>query len=338
MAISQERMAQLQELATKVKSNPEMMNKIFGTQQVTPQSILQEIGNPAVSNTSYNAVVKEAIDRTSPEAQRKATEFQQKQQLGATGAGLFGNVTQAPLSSFREAPVARTPEGIETKFEEDPEIVMQREIRKQTEADKEKKGQEARSDYTAARLKMDNLFDTWLNMVDRTKQITGLNPGPLAGVTTKILGLTKGNEFVEGFQGGLAEYGAAIGAQAIPGARAVRLVNLFKGTAPSEFSTIASGIENTAHSFKNALAADIARNLEDYFPNLSNKVLTNDDYDLIRKYILDFDQQYRSGLYKLAYEKNPELIPPEKRIELMQGEQESANDTLVNEVLDRLGG
>lgn len=179
---------------------------------------------------------------------------------------------------------------------------------------------DSEKDLINAELKMNNTFDSYLDVVDETFELTGVKPGLLGGALTTVLGKTKANEFYEAFQGGLVEYAAAVGRTAIPGARAVRMVDLFKGTAPSVFSTIEGAVATTARSMQNALSTDIARNIKEYVPGYED--MSKTEKREARQKLVDeneaFLKEFRERFFRLTYNKNPELLKPETRKKIEQ--------------------
>lgn len=174
----------------------------------------------------------------------------------------------------------------------------------------------SKADLFNADLKIGNTSDSWLDTVDFTFRETGLRPGPVAGVATQVLGRTKQNPYFEGFKGGMVEYAAAVGRIAIPGSRAVRIINLFKGTAPDSFSSIASGIQNASDSYRNAVSSDI-----------SNAISNNDkSYDPLiaaagtkEDYVRNLEQLYKITMAARVLRKNPDLFPEEEQVEVLGG-------------------
>jgi hypothetical protein len=171
-----------------------------------------------------------------------------------------------------------------------------------------------------AQLRISGTFDDYLNMVDETHRKAkdmGINlpPGLASGVVTSVMGKAQVHEFYEGFKGGLIEYAAAAGANAIPGARAVRLVALFENTAPNIFSSLPAAINNSAVSFRNAIFADMRANPTDYMPDYTGSLQDNRKLaEMGRKFYDD----YKEGMFLQAYIKNEELVPANYRVKIEQ--------------------
>lgn len=349
MAISKERMVQLQGLANKIKENPELQSQIMGGGQ--PQDILPprkalDIAQKAGVRTKagFGKSEAQAIEEGSLPFQQKQVE-RSRGRAGILPTTGLGGLQQAPIGQFEEIPTGVSPTGaIETKIERTPEAKLdQREREAELESDiqvktaEKKVVQKTRTDLTNARLKIGNIYDSFLDVADRTMKITGVQPGPLGGVLSVVLGATKANEFVNAFNAGSIEYGAAIGRIAIPGARAVRLVNLFKQTAPGKYDTIESGVEQSALSYRNALASAIASDPGEFFPELVGKRLTEEDFEFIDDKLREFQNSYREGLFELAYRKNPQLLGVTKRNELEKKlGMVSKEDTDLNALIDEL--
>lgn len=323
MAISEDRKKQLLELVGRLRDNPDLQKQILEPKP-TVGGLLSKVGAPVTSATIGQATT-EAMRQINPETLRE-TQAIEASRKGILPPSLAG-IRQTPPEQLQISPTGISPTtgAVETKIERTPEAKLaeteaQAELQSdiQTRTAQKKAVQTTRQDLTNARLKIGNTFQAWLDAVSRTEQITGQPPGPLGGAFTAVLGATKANEFVNAFVGGLTEYAAAVGRIAIPGARAVRLVNLFKETAPGKFDSVASAIEQSALSFKNGLATAISRDPESYFPELMGKALGPEEFDFIQEKLNDFQETYRQGLYELAFKKNPNLLPPDKRIELEQ--------------------
>jgi len=335
MALTEERKKQLTQLVVGA----------IQKQSPTTGDILQKTGGPFTPGVVSKAA-GEAIRQGTPEFGQEQAE-RERSRVGILPRGELGGIKQAPIEQFEEVPTGISPEGrIEKKIERTPEAGLELKRQeaeitadKEVRAKKLKDVQTTRQDLTNASLKIDNTFQSWLDAVSRTEEITGLPPGPLGGAFTTVLGATKANEFVNAFTGGLTEYAAAVGRIAIPGARAVRLVNLFKETAPGKFDSVASAIEQTALSYKNGLATAISRDPETFFPELAGKVLGREEFDFIRDKLNEFQETYRQGLFEIAFKKNPNLLPPDKRVELEKKfgvlDQEERN---VFNILEEEGG
>lgn len=220
-----------------------------------------------------------------------------------------GGATLKPIETEEEKEAA-----LQSKLQE-IQATGELETSKQVRTQKEKDILKAEQDFTNATLKIDNTFDSFLDVVERTREITGVEPGVISGSITSILGRTRANEFFQGFKGGLTEYAAAIGRIAIPGARATRLVNLFKGTAPTTFDTIASGIQTSADSFRNGLATDMSRNPEAYIKGFTklNKTEQREATAKLTVMLQGFEDTFKEGLLRRAFNKNPLLVPEKDR-------------------------
>lgn len=200
-------------------------------------------------------------------------------------------------------------------FGQSPAEAAQLDISKQVEGQREKDQVKTDQSLLNAELKMSNSFDAFLNVADRTMDLTGAKPGIVAGTFSHILGATKANDFVDGFKGSLIEVAAAVGAAAIPGARAVRLVNLFKDTGININQTIEGAIDTSMVSFKNALTSDMSKNPEAYIEGweLLSKEEQREQRKELSRIAKDFGDKYADTLLKQAYDKNPNLLKKETR-------------------------
>ena len=121
-------------------------------------------------------------------------------------------------------------------------------------------------------------------------------------------------EFQEAFKGAQPEYAAAIGRMAVPGARSVRLIDLFKKGAPSVWSSIPSGIINSARSARMQFAGYLAT-------EEGSKALGVDFdpmhplawKDAANKTLVRFEELYREGLNEMVYMRNPNLLDKQTR-------------------------
>jgi len=224
-------------------------------------------------------------------------------QAGAEGVqavpkDIFGNVTPEG-----EAIKAQNELFIKQKSSD---IEVQKQTRGQMAKDQLKTGQ----NLLAAGLQLGSSLDSFLDTAARTKELTGLPPGPIGGLFTTVLGKTKANEFVDGFNGSLIEVAAAVGAAAIPGARAVRLVNLFKKTGISVWQNMESAVQTTADSFRNALSKDMSRNVDKYIPNAKDLTFEEINTQLSEKLRI-FEAEYRRNAIQAIYKRDPELLKEE---------------------------
>lgn len=328
-------MGNVEELRQMFANNPELKQQMLA--QIQGQRKAGLLGQMAVSPKATN-VQKMGVEEQLRDVKRAEA------LAGAEATGFTPrpeSITAAGETTFK------IPQTAEEKLQEQQDALQlkrteaQAGTEAQLETQKRKSILTSQQDLTNARLKIGNAFDSWLEAVDRTKQITGVDPGVLGGVITEVLGKTKANEFVNAFKGGLVEYAAAVGRVAIPGARATRLINLFKTTAPTAFDTVPSAIEQSALSFKNGLATDMSREPSAYLPEVKDRRLTPEDYSKLDEMLREFQNQYREGLYKQAFDKNPELLPPDirQRLEAEATGQltPGLGDDEINALLDREG-
>lgn len=218
-------------------------------------------------------------------------------QLGSLGVGL----ERTPTGKLTDV-------GKEQLKAQANEISQNQAVQKEVAAQDAKTASSTRQDFTNAQLKIDNTFDSFLDVAERTMEISGVGPGVLSGAITKVLGETRANEFYQGFKGGLVEYAAAVGRISMPGSRATRLINLFKKTAPTTFDTIESGIQTTADSLRNALSTDMSRNAKEYLTEEQLKLPVTKQNEILKDQLRDFESTFRNGMLKQVYKRNPDLL------------------------------
>jgi len=140
--------------------------------------------------------------------------------------------------------------------------------------------------------------------------------GPIRGVLSKFVGATRQNPFWEAFKGSTIEYGAQIARIAMPGTRAARIINVFRETAPSDWSTIESGINNTAATLRGAISKDMAVHSEEYADLLGSgfgKLNTTEKYRKKQAVLDKLEKDYENVLYEQIYDAEPELLSDKVR-------------------------
>lgn len=224
-------------------------------------------------------------------------------------------------------------------------------IKKQEEAEitigKEVKSKEAkdvltaRQDLTNIGLKSQALFDEFVNVASKSKEVIGADPGPVSGLWSQLIGGTfRINEFIPAFRGGQIEFAAAAGRVAIPGARAVRLVNLFKKTAPTLFDTTESAAEQVSFTYRNALNSFLSRNLQDIRPDYAEALAAGDvntATNILREFNsqLDaFQSEFKDSLLKGVMSEDPSLLKEETQARLIN----SMNEEELKKLKASLGG
>jgi len=204
-------------------------------------------------------------------------------------------------------------------------------VKKQVLSQEAKKSAETQRLSKTAFTKMDTMFGAWLDTVARTYELTGIKPGPQQAPLTAILGKTRLNEFQEAFKGAQPEYAAAIGRMAVPGARSVRLIDLFKKGAPSVWSSIPSGIINSARSARMQFAGYLATEEGSkalgvpYDP--ANPLIWKDEAN---KILRNFEELYKEGLNEMVFMRNPNLLDTQTRNRLNKEFQAEMNRRKLN--------
>jgi len=199
---------------------------------------------------------------------------------------------------------------------------MQEKVQVQADTKRAKDIQSMALDVERADAALGNTFKGWLDNISWNYDTYGLKPGGIVGgLASKLAGATRTNPFWEGFYGSTLEYGAAVARIAMPGIRASRVIDTFKQTAPTDWSTVESGVYNTAISFRGAISKDLATHPEDY------KDLLGKDFDKLSKVeksqrkreVLDkIQDQYEIGLYKAIYKVEPGLFRDKKIIKRLE--------------------
>jgi len=189
-------------------------------------------------------------------------------------------------------------------------------VQKEVGAQKAKDISKMQQDVERADAALSNTFRGWLDNISWNYDTYGFKPGGVVGgLKSKITGITRKNPYWEGFHGSTLEYGAAIARIAMPGIRAARVIDTFKQTAPSDWSTVESGVYNSALSFRSAISKDIATNPNDYLDLLGSdfKSLDTVKKSQRKREVLDkLQDQYEMGLYKAIYKVEPKLFRDKK--------------------------
>jgi len=165
---------------------------------------------------------------------------------------------------------------------------------------------------TRGQLKTSTLSNTWIDMMDKQMDITGLKPGPQMGLSMLFTDPLKLNEFEEAFTGTSNDWATSQVAVHMPGSRATQLVAMFKQSRPSKWSTVEGGVENFAASYEGIITSDMEKSPQSYMPmghefNAANP----DDVKLLDAKKKIFSHDYKQGMYEQVYNKNPKLLKPE---------------------------
>jgi len=228
---------------------------------------------------------------------------------------------------------------LESELERAGERKAQESLRTAQLKDVEKRKVNLRS----SKLKLGNSLRSFIDVGRRTEQLVpGVKPGVLGGSISFILGKTKLNEFVRGFVGGLTEVAAAVGATAIPNARAVRLVSLFKGTGIGRFDTIESGVQTTADSIVNGMSGDMAAAPWEYiFGNLPterqakaewDKLTRNEQTEIVDtvlpQMLENFEDAFVSESLNTIFDEDPQLLG-DRTIKRIESERQIQRNTFT---------
>lgn len=196
-------------------------------------------------------------------------------------------------------------------------------VGKEVKSQEMKKSAETQRNLRNLRGRADVVMGGFIDYIDRAHQIHGQKPGPLTGAIGTIIDPLKINEFAEAFDGMNPEYSAAVARAAIPGVRALRMVDVFSKGKPSKWSTVDSGIRNASATQKMALAGYFAANPDKITDEAGKKIdwTTNprEWNNMVKHWSDKFQKEYEDGWYFTVYQKNPDLLEPEKVMEIEEG-------------------
>ena len=173
---------------------------------------------------------------------------------------------------------------------------------------------QTKQDVARAEMMIGTTFDKWLDTILWSYTEYGIKPGgPIGGIANKMLGATRKNPNWESFKGSLLEYGAGIARIAMPGIRAARAIKMFQDTAPTDWSTIESGFNNTAASLRSAVSKDIAAYEEDYYDVLGKDFPTlnlSEKHFRAKEFLRGMEDQFKEGMYRQLYKalSKPEVL------------------------------
>ena len=242
------------------------------------------------------------------------------------GVNDFLKPSLEPIPAFETTPSGSklTPKGEVQKdlFQKGQEAKIS--VAKETKSKEEKDILTAQQDLTNIGLKSQALFDQFINVVSKNKELIGVGPGALSGAISELFtGKFKINEFVPAFKGGQIEFASAAGRVAIPGARAVRLVTLFKQTAPELFDTTESAADQVSFSFRNALNSFLSRNLQQIRPDYAESLRAGDvqrSTEILQEYNQQLDawqQSFKDSLLKSVLFEEPDLLKEETQARII---------------------
>lgn len=222
--------------------------------------------------------------------------------------------------TLKVGPITETQEAIFTEEDkqrklDDLKATGEVESQKQLNSQILKNREKSKIDTLRAELKIGNTLDSFIDLVKRNQEITGVAPGPLSGLLINILTPTQLNEFRDGFQGGLIEVAAASARISMPGTRAVRAITLFKKTTVSEWETVESAIQTSADSYRNAITTNMGEDPKFYIEDYKNTPENNRRLGLMSR---DFEKSFKRMALDEVFNKNPELLLPETRRRLEQ--------------------
>ena len=246
--------------------------------------------------------------------------------MGALGAGTQESIPTSPSISSPSIPSQQTqqtmgldkwsydigPYKFDYKALQTPQE-REQEMKKSAEQQKQKDILKTSQDTARAEIAIGTAIDKWLDNSVYIYQEFGIRPGGITGgIMSKILGKTRANPHWEAFQGSLVDYGASVARIAMPGIRAARAINMFRTTAASDWSTIDSGIENFAASFRGAIGKDLAVHPEEYRDVLGEDYFSVDHVERSERrdaFLRLMEYKYKEGIYRQVYLREPNLVP-----------------------------
>jgi hypothetical protein len=263
-----------------VQQSPTTAGQVSSVGSVAGQTPTQGVAQAAAGNQQVEAL----LNRQFPSGQMIPTKAK------------IGGVTLEDVGTGIDADVARQQAMLPGKVSEQESTIRTKEgIERKVEAER-----------SAAAL--GTTTDEFLNMSVERMNTTGIKPGFGAGVVSKLTPAEE-NKHKEAFRGSRIETAAQVAAIAIPGVRAARVVNVFSQSAPSEFSTLESGINNSMVSLERAIQNDVIANQQEYGIESGNPLdIAKQAQEISKKVAL----QFRDAYYKRAYRADPRLFSDRK--------------------------
>lgn len=183
-----------------------------------------------------------------------------------------------------------------------------------------KKGAELKRLVTTGLARAKTMSDRWIKMVAFNKKNFGWKPGPASAIPTMVVGKLQQNPFYESFKGMGPEYGAGVARTAMPGIRAFRSIKFFQIGAPNEWSTVESGINNSAATMRMQMATYIGQNKYSD-PDVVSEFGSFDDdpsgwTDRVNTKLEAWENQFKTSIYRDLMKAEPSLVPDEWKASL----------------------
>jgi len=176
------------------------------------------------------------------------------------GGGLGGD--NPPLIKI---PDPSSPIGV--RLEVDPRWKAQIEVQKQTEAEEGKKSSEANRNFLVAKNKLKTTMAAFKAMANQE------GAGRVGGFQRILTGATGQNPYVKAYEGQLVEAAAALAKLAAPSARVGQeIIQQFRKTLPTKFSTMDEAINQIRFSLHNAFSTALGQAGEDFTPEMKSMI------------------------------------------------------------------
>jgi hypothetical protein len=143
-------------------------------------------------------------------------------------------------------------------------------IQKNASSKTKEYGDQQATGFANASAKLQLTLENWHKMVQATQQATGIGPGRINGLLSKIGGMTGANPYYEPFKTSLLETEVQLAKLSAPSARiGPDLIKTFGVVAPTEFSNTKEAKNNFVTSLTNAYSTYATSNA-DKFPDGAN--------------------------------------------------------------------
>ena len=212
------------------------------------------------------------MDMQAQQAKMAYEQWQQRQQqeafknlIGGAGAGRGGNGTGI-VSPYTLIPDPTKPMGFRTEI--DPAYKAQVEVDKQVSAQASKEKEDALRDFKIATNKLKVTMAAFKAMAQEAQ-----GAGRVAGLKNLFGGATGKNPYVKPYEGQLVEAASALAKLAAPSARiGQEIIQQFKKTLPTKFSTMDEAVTQIRFSLHNAFATALGQAGETYTPEIQKQV------------------------------------------------------------------
>lgn len=183
-------------------------------------------------------------------------------------------------------------------------------------------GDQQATGFANASAKLQLTLENWHKMVQATQDATGVGPGRINGVLSKVGGLTGANPYYEPFKTSLLETEVQLAKLSAPSARiGPDLIKTFGVVAPTEFSNSKEAKNNFVTSLTNAYSTYATSNPEkfpqgadiDKFQGMASQMYDNIVGQGALSSKFKEGQQYQAGNQVVTF-KNGKFIDPKGQI------------------------